>query len=294
MIVEESIHVTFNEDILLPIESHEYEDNDTTIIEKNFEDLSLQEKQNQEQIEVINKNHNDLPKEWKYVGSHPKELILGDPSQGIKTRSTYREEIDYIAFVSQVEPHSLEETEIDPNWMMAMHEELNEFKRNNVWTLVNRPLDHPIIGTKWVFRNKLNKKGQVIRNKARLVAKGYYQEEGIDFDETYALIARLEAIRLLLAFACYMNFKLFQIDVKNIFLNGFISEEVYVEQPPGFLDQTLPNHVFKLNKALYGLKQAPRAWHDKLSNFLLENNFTRGNVDKTLFIQRKYNELLVV
>ena len=148
LIVEESIHVTFNEDILLPIESHECEDNVTTIIEKSIKDLSLQEKPNQEQIEVINKNHNDIPKEWKYVGSYPKELILGDPSQGIRTRSTYREKIDYIAFAYQVEPHSLEEAKIDPNWMMAMHEELNEFKRKNAWTLVNRPLDQPIIGTK--------------------------------------------------------------------------------------------------------------------------------------------------
>ena len=142
---------------------------------------------------------------------------------------------------------------------MAIHDELNEFKRNNVWTLVNRPIDHPIIGTKWVFRNKLNEKGQVIRNKARLVVKGYSQEKDIDFDETYVPIARLEAIRLLLAFACYMNFKLFQMDVKSAFLNGFISEEVFVEQPPGFIDKTMPNHVYKLNKALYGLKQAPRA-----------------------------------
>ena len=100
---------------------------------------------------------------------------------------------------------------------------------NNIWILVNRPIDHPIIGTKWVFRNKLNEKGQVIRNKARLVAKGYNQEEGIDFDETYVPVARLEAIRLLITFAFYMNFKLFQMDVKSVFLNGFISKEVYVE-----------------------------------------------------------------
>ena len=157
--VEESIHVTFNEDILLPLEKFECVDNDTTTIEKNIEDLSLQEKPSLEEVEVVNKDHNDIPKEWKYVGSHPKELILGDPSQGIRTRSTYREEINYIAFISQVEPHSLEEVEIDPNWMMAMHDELNKFKRNNIWTLVNRPTDHPIIGTKWVYRNKLNEKG---------------------------------------------------------------------------------------------------------------------------------------
>ena len=127
-----------------------------------------------------------------------------------------------------------------------------------------------------------------------MVAKGYNQEEGIDFDETYEPITRLEAIRLLLAFTCYMNFKLFQMDVKSVFLNGFISEEVFVEQPPGFIDQTLPNHVYKLNKALYGLRQAPRAWYDRLSKLLLENDFARGNMDKTLFIKRKNNELLVV
>ena len=138
------------------------------------------------------------------------------------------------------------------------------------------------------------KKAKSLEIKLRLVTKGYNQEEGIDFDETYASIARLEAIRLLLAFAYYMNFKLFQMDVKSALLNGYISEEVYVEQPPRFLDQTMPNHVFMLNKALYGLKQAPRAWYDRLSKFLLENDFTRGNVDKTLFIQRKCNKLLVV
>ena len=105
-----------------------------------------------------------------------------------------------------------------------MHEELNQFERNKVWTLVDRPKDHPIIRTKWVYRNKLDEQGNIIRNKARLVAKGYNQEEGIDFDETYAPVARLEAIRLLLAFACYMNFKLFQMDIKSAFLNGFISK----------------------------------------------------------------------
>ena len=108
-----------------------------------------------------------------------------------------------------------------------MHDELNQFERNNIWSLVSRHLDHPIIGTKWVYRNKLDEQGNVIRNKARLVAKGYNQEEGIDFDETYAPEARLEAIRLLLVFACYMNFKLFQIDVKSAFLNGYISEQVF-------------------------------------------------------------------
>ena len=152
-----------------------------------------------------------------------------------------------------------------------MQEELNQFERNKVWKLVSRPNDHLVIGTKWVFRNKQDENGIVVRNKARLVAKGFNQEEGIDYEET----SRLEAIRMLLAYASSNNFKLFQMDVKSAFLNGFISEEVYVEQPPGFENNSLPNHVFKLTKALYGLKQAPRAWYERLSYFLIEINFTK-------------------
>ena len=138
-----------------------------------------------------------------------------------------------------------------------MQEELSQFERNQVWSLTPRLKDHPVIGTKWVFRNKLDEKGTVVRNKARLVAKGYNQEEGIDYDETFAPVARLEAIRILLAFASYMGIRLFQMDVKCAFLNGFLQEEVFVEQPPGFENPDFPNHVFKLHKALYGLKQAP-------------------------------------
>src|SRR5262249_31341025 len=119
-------------------------------------------------------------------------------------------------------------------------------------------------------------------------------EEGIDFDESFAPVARLEAIRILLAYACTMNFKLFQMDVKSAFLNGFISEEVYVSQPPGFEDPHFPNHVYKRQKALYGLKQAPRAWYDRLSSFLLSKGFSRGKVDTTLFINSNSKDTLVV
>ena len=134
--------------------------------------MSIQERPTQEGEEMVSKDHADLPREWRYVTSHPKELIIGDPSQGIRTRSSHRDAHDYLAFVSQIEPHTLEEAESDPNWMMAMHEELNQFERNKVWTLVERPSDHPIIGTKWVYRNKLDEQRNVIRNKATLVAKG--------------------------------------------------------------------------------------------------------------------------
>jgi hypothetical protein len=144
-----------------------------------------------------------------------------------------------------------------------MQEELNNFTINKVCHLVPRP-NQNVVGTKCVFRNKLDEHGVVTRNKARLVAKGYSQVEGLDFDETYAPVSRLESIRILLAYATYHGFKLYQMDVKNAFLNGPIKEEVYVEQPPGFEDSEYPNHVYKLSKALYGLKQAPRAWYECL------------------------------
>ena len=126
--------------------------------------------------------------------------------------------------------------------------------KNKVWELVPRPRDHLVIRTIWIFRNKLDEYSNIIRNKTRLVAQSFNQEEGIDYGETFAPVARLEAIRILLAFASHMNFKLFQMDVKSAFLNGFIVEEVYVEQPPGFENEKYIDHVYKLSKVLYGLK----------------------------------------
>ena len=128
-----------------------------------------------------------------------------------------------------------------------------------MWTLVSRPINQNIVGTRWVFKNKLNADGEIVRNKARLVAKGYIQEFGVDFKESYALIARLEAVRLLLAYAAFQKIKLYQMDVKSAFLNGYVNEKVYVDQSPGFEDTTHPDHIFKLKKVLYDLKQALRA-----------------------------------
>jgi hypothetical protein len=139
-----------------------------------------------------------------------------------------------------------------------MQDELNNFKRNKVWSLVERPKQN-IVGTKWVFHKKQDEFEVVTRNKARLVAKGYSQVKGLDFEETFAPIARLELIHILLAYATHHDFKLYQIDVKSAFLNGPIKKEIYMEQLLGFEDQEYPNHVYKLHKTLYGLKQAPRA-----------------------------------
>jgi hypothetical protein len=173
-----------------------------------------------------------------------------------------------------------------------MQEELNNFTRNEVWHLVPRP-NQNVVGTKWVFRNKQDEHGVVTRNKARLVAKGYSQVEGLDFGETYAPVARLESIRILLAYATYNGFKIYQMDVKSAFLNGPIKKEVYVEQPPGFEDSEYPNHVYKLSKALYGLKQAPRAWYECLRDFLITNGFKVGKADPTLFTKTIAKDLFV-
>ena len=140
----------------------------------------------------------------------------------------------------------------------------------------------------------MNEDGVVTRNKTRLVAQGYSQEEGIDFEETFAPVARLEAIRILLAFAVSQSVKLFQMDVKSAFLNGYIKEEVYVKQPPKFEDYKFPHHVFKLTKALYNLKQTPRAWYECLNSFLLQNNFKRGKVDTTLFIKNTDTDMIII
>ncbi|CAJ2638249.1 unnamed protein product [Trifolium pratense] len=193
-----------------------------------------------------------------------------------------------------MEPSKIDEALKDDAWIVAMQEELNQFQRNDVWTLVPKPSHKNIIGTKWVFRNKLNEQGEVVRNKARLVAQGYSQQEGIDYTETFAPVARLEAIRLLLSYAVNHGITLYQMDVKSAFLNGFISEEVYVKQPPGFEDVSNPEHVFKLKKSLYGLKQAPRAWYDRLSNFLLEKGFEKGKVDCTLFRKTTKEDILII
>jgi hypothetical protein len=157
--------------------------------------------------------------------------------------------------VSSIEPYRVENALRDLDWVLAMQEELNNFTRNDVWHLVPRR-NQNVVGTKWVFRNKQDEHGVVTRNKVRLVAKGYSQVEGLDFGETYAPVARLESIHILLAYATYHGFKLYQMDVKSVFLNGPIKEEIYVEQPPGFKDSEYSNHVYKLSKALYGLKQA--------------------------------------
>ncbi|GJR55431.1 putative ribonuclease H-like domain-containing protein, partial [Tanacetum coccineum] len=168
------------------------------------------------------------------------------------------------------------------------------FRLQQVWILVDLPHGAKVIGTKWVYRNKRDERGVVVRNKARLVAQGHRQEEGIDYDEVFAPVARIEAIRLFLAFASFMGFIVYQMDVKSAFLYGTIDEEVYVSQPPGFVDPDHPKKVYKVVKALYGLHQAPRAWYATLSTFLETHGYRRGTIDKTLFIKKDKKDIMLV
>ncbi|GJX29795.1 retrovirus-related pol polyprotein from transposon TNT 1-94, partial [Tanacetum coccineum] len=190
--------------------------------------------------------------------------IIGDPSEGMLTRSmatnlatASTSECLFADFLSEIEPKMVSKKLKHPGWVNAMQEDLNQFYRNKVWTLVPLPYGKIAIGSKWVFKNKKDEHGIITKNKARLVAQGYSQEEGINYDETFTPVARMESIRIFLAFATNMNFI------------------IYVKQPLGFESSEFTDYVCKLDKALYGLKQAPRAWYETLSTFLIQNKLVR-------------------
>ncbi|KAJ9544914.1 hypothetical protein OSB04_024621 [Centaurea solstitialis] len=189
-----------------------------------------------------------LPHNRKWTRDHPPSQIIGTPSQPVQTRSSKNVEnlILFGGFLSEFEPSDVSQALTDPDWVLAMQEELAEFERNKIAvtlriSCIKPPWGKSIIGLKWIFRNKKDENDLIIRNKARLVAKGYRQQEGIDYDETFAPVARIEAIRIFLAYAAHKNMTVYQVDVKCAFLNGVLQEEVYVEQPEGFVDPRYPN-----------------------------------------------------
>ncbi|GJV95135.1 retrovirus-related pol polyprotein from transposon TNT 1-94 [Tanacetum coccineum] len=216
--------------------------------------------------------HQVQPSTYIWTKDHPLDQVIGDPSNPVMTRQrlqTYSEVCMYALTVSTIEPKNIKEA-------MADHKGKN------------------IIALKWLWKNKFDAENIVVRNKTRLVAKGYRQKEGINFKELFAHVARLETIRMFIAYAAHKNITIFQMDVKTDFLNGPLKEEVYVSQPEGFINPEFPNHVYRLKKSLYGLKQAPRAWYDKLSSFLIQHGFTKGIVDPTLFTRRHGGDILLI
>ncbi|GJW15301.1 retrovirus-related pol polyprotein from transposon TNT 1-94 [Tanacetum coccineum] len=237
----------------------------------------------------------------KVSGSITESLVPNVTHEGMLTRSMTAKLIAASAskclfanFLSEIELKKVFKPLKHPRWVDSMQEEPNQFYRNKVWTLVPLPYGKIAIGSKWVFRNKKDEHVITTKNKARLVAQGYSQKEGIDYDETFTPVARMEAIRIFLAFSTYMNFKVYQIDIKSAFLNGKLKEEVYVKQPPGFESSEFPYYVYKLDKALYALKQVPRAWYETLFTFLIQNMFTKGRIDNTLFIYKSKGDVLLV
>ncbi|GJU22280.1 retrovirus-related pol polyprotein from transposon TNT 1-94 [Tanacetum coccineum] len=233
----------------------------------------------------------------KWTDSHLLDNIIGNPSRPVSTRKQIA--IDalwcfYNSVLSKVKPKNFKSAVIEDCWFQAMQDEIYEFDRLDVWELVP-PLDCAmIIALKWIYKVKLDEYGNVLKNKARLVAKGYRQEDGLDFEESFTPVTRLEAIRIFLANAASKNMTIYQMDVKTAFLNGELKEVVYVSQPEGFVDPDRPRHVYRLKKSLYGLKQAPQAWYDTLSKFLLAQGFSKGVVDPTLFIQKTSKHTLHV
>nr|GEY03289.1 retrovirus-related Pol polyprotein from transposon TNT 1-94 [Tanacetum cinerariifolium] len=198
------------------------------------------------------------PHEKKWIKDHPLNKIISDLKSSVRTIGKLVNSCLFSCLLSSIEPANVAEALRDA----VSSEELDQFARLKVWRLVPRPEGKTIIKTKWIFKNKKDESSLVIRNKARLLTVGYTQQEGIDYDETFAPVAQIEAIRLFLAYAAHKDLIVFQMDVKTAFLNGILKEEVYVGQPPGFVSIQYPDHVHALDKALYGLKQAPQAWPD--------------------------------
>jgi hypothetical protein len=211
----------------------------------------------------------------------PVNNILGDIEKGVTTRPRVTNFCEFYLFVSSFEPFKIEDALHDPDWVVAMQEELKNFKHIEVWSLVERSKLN-IVGTKWVFRMELLQE-----------IKHDLWQKTIHKSKVWILIKKLESIQILVAYATHHDFKLYQMDVKSAFLNGLIKEEVYVEQPPSFKSEEYPNHVYKLHKTLYGLKQAPRAWYECLRDFLIDNGFKIGKGDSTLFTRRMGKDLFV-
>ncbi|GJY61999.1 retrovirus-related pol polyprotein from transposon TNT 1-94 [Tanacetum coccineum] len=253
--IEESLNVTFDE-TPPPSKTSPLVDDDLD----EEEAIRATKKKNLENVVEDETLEIDEIVNIKESRNHPLENVIGNLNQRT-LRSQAQNQSNFFCFISTIKPKNVNEALGDESWIVAMQEELNQFIANDVW---------------------------------ELVAQGYNQQEGINYDETYALVARLESIRILLAYACALDFKLFQMDVKSAFLNGFINEEVYVAQPPGFIDFEKPDHVYKLKKALYGLKQAPKAWYDRLKAFLIKHEYKMGMVDNTLFTKKKSSNLIIV
>nr|GEX65330.1 hypothetical protein [Tanacetum cinerariifolium] len=213
------------------------------------------------------------PSEQRWTKDHPLEQVIGNPLQFVRTRRQLESDAEMCMF--------------------ALTEELHQFDRLDVWELVDRPLCTNVINLKWLWKNKHDKENTVIRNKSRLMAKGYAQKEGVDFEESFAPVARLEAVRLFIAYAAHKSFTIYQMDVKTAFLYGPLKEEVYVNQPDGFVDPYHPDKVYRL-KRHYMVSNKLQGRGTMNSKFLLSKGFTKGSIDPTLFITKHRGDILLM
>jgi hypothetical protein len=199
-----------------------------------------------------------------------------------------------VKVIQEVEPTCCEQVIGNPKWDNAMDEEMAALDANATWELVTLPEDKKVIRCKWVYKVKHNADGSVSRYKVRLVAKGYAQTHGIDYEETYSPIAKMTIIRAIITIVAIKGWSLHQMDVKNVFLHGDLQEEVYMEQPPRYVDETHPNLVCRLKKTVYGLKQAPKAWSDKIGQYLVTNGFQTSNADFSLYVKKTNHGIVVI
>nr|GEW61935.1 putative ribonuclease H-like domain-containing protein [Tanacetum cinerariifolium] len=235
-------------------------------------------------------------------GETSSQQVIGNPSQSVRIRRQLESDGEMGMFaltVSRTKLKNIKKAMANYAWIESMQEELHQFDQLDVWELVDRPLCKNVIKMKWLWKNKRDEENTVIRNKSRLVAKGYAQKEGLDFEESFAPVARLEAVWIFIAYAAHKSFIVYQMDVKTAFLYGLLKEEVYVNQPDGIVDPYHPNKVYRLKKTLYGLKQAPRVWYDELSTFLVSKGFSKGiqihQSPRGIFInQAKYAQEILI
>ncbi|GJT43374.1 zinc finger, CCHC-type containing protein [Tanacetum coccineum] len=215
------------------------------------------------------------------------------PTRGYRTLNEVYDNTERLLLVED-EPKNFKEASKDEKWIEAMQVEIDSINKNNTWKLTTLPKDHKAIGLKWVFKTKRDANGEILKHKARLVAKGYIQEHGIDFDEVFAPVARIETIRLILALAAYNKWEVHHLDVKSAFLHGDLKEEVYVSQPDGFIKTEDKGKVYRLRKALYGLRQAPRAWYTKLDKTLKLLNFKKCALEQAVYTRTDKTSTLLI
>ncbi|CAL9006618.1 unnamed protein product, partial [Prunus brigantina] len=204
------------------------------------------------------------------------------------------EEIVNFTLYANCDPLSFEEACEHEHWIRAMGKEIHAIEKNETWELTSLPEGKKTIGVKWVYKTKYKPNGDVDRFKARLVAKGYKQKPGIDYFEVFALVARLDTVRMVISLAAHNAWKIFQMDVKSAFLNGTLEEEVYLEQPAGYVKQGQADMVYKLKKAFYGLKQAPRAWYTRIDSYFMEHEFQRCPYEHTLYVKNNQQGDVVI